>query len=244
MTLSPLKFSLGVSLVVHGVAIGGAILLGQFHRTDATIKTSETATLELIAAPSSPARVLEQVLAPVLPTPPVALPSQPAIQSVIPEKPAELPPVEEAILPQPAAQREPITPVATASVAVTAPQITTLPAPTPQRGDGSSATLGRDATTAEGKPTAKAQPDYLKNPEPVYPLAARRRHQEGLVVVNVRVSTAGRAMNVSLKQSSGYPLLDDAALTQVREWEFAPARIGSRAVESEIEVPVRFKLMP
>lgn len=229
MTLSPLKFSLGVSLVVHGVAIGGAIWLGQLHRTEATTKISETATLELIAAPSSPARVVEQVLAPVLPTPPPAVPA---------------PPVEQAIIPEPGPQPEPAAPVELTPAAVTTPQNPSLPAPTAERGDNSSAVLGRDATTTEGKPTAKAQPDYLKNPEPVYPLAARRRRQEGLVLLSVRVNITGRALSVSLKQSSGYPLLDEAALSQVREWEFAPARIGNLAVESEIEVPVRFKLMP
>lgn len=227
MKLTPLKFSFGVSVLVHGIVIGGAVLLGQFHRT-ATTKVSEAATLELIAAPSSPERVIEQMLAPVHPTPP--------IEPVIPEKPVALPAVEEAIIPQPAP--EPVAPVAAASAVVTTSQTT----PAPERGDNRSTTPGWDATTAEGKPTAKAAPDYLKNPETVYPLAARRRHQEGLVLLSVRVNTSGRARSVSLKQSSGFPLLDDAALTQVREWEFSPARIGSLAVESEIEVPVRFKL--
>jgi outer membrane biosynthesis protein TonB len=37
-------------------------------------------------------------------------------------------------------------------------------------------------------------------------------------------------------------LLNDAALQAMRYWEFEPARIGPSAMESEIEVPVRFKL--
>lgn len=32
-------------------------------------------------------------------------------------------------------------------------------------------------------------------------------------------------------------------MTQVRNWEFSPARVGRLAVESEIEVPVRFRLL-
>jgi periplasmic protein TonB len=88
----------------------------------------------------------------------------------------------------------------------------------------------------------KARPNYLKNPEPIYPLAARRRHQEGLVLLAVIATTRGRAARVEVKQSSRFPLLDETAIQAVRGWEFEPARIGALAVESEIEVPVRFKL--
>lgn len=243
MRFSPLKFSFGVSIVVHGLAIGGALLLAQFHQTKATTQVSNAATLELIAAPSSPQDSLEQMPAPVPPAMPASLPPAPVPETLIPEPPAALPPAEDSAAPQLAPLPEPVTPVAAAAVATTTTPSSAPQPPTPERGDNSSATPGRDATTAEGKPTANARPDYLKNPEPVYPIAARRRHQEGLVLLSVRVNPVGRATSVSLKQSSGYPLLDEAALTQVREWEFTPARIGSFAVESDIEVPVRFKLM-
>jgi len=58
------------------------------------------------------------------------------------------------------------------------------------------------------------------------------------------VTTEGRAARVEIKTSSGFSLLDDAAVEAVRDWEFQPARIGSLALESEIEVPVRFELRP
>lgn len=239
MSLSPLKFSLGVSLAIHGIAIGGALLSWR-QQTDVTTKVSEAATLELVAAPSSPERTIDRMFAPVIPPSPIASPPQPAIQPVFPEKPTAVPPVEMAIQPQPVSPPEPIT-VAVAPVAAAITPQTTVP-PTPERGDNSSALPGRDVTTVEGKPTAKAEPDYLKNPEPEYPLAARRRGQEGLVLLNVTVSGAGRATEISLKQSTGYELLDQAAIKAVREWEFEPARIGSVGVESKIEVPVRFRL--
>ena len=88
----------------------------------------------------------------------------------------------------------------------------------------------------------KAAPNYLKNPEPPYPPAARRRHQEGVVLISIHVTAQGRAEKVEIKQSSGYPLLDEAALNAVRDWEFVPARIGTIALASEIEVPVHFKI--
>ncbi len=88
----------------------------------------------------------------------------------------------------------------------------------------------------------QAQPNYLKNPEPLYPLLARRRNQQGIVLLTVKVSAQGRVSRVELKQSSGFPVLDEAASQAVRRWEFEPARIGSLGVESQIEVPVRFVL--
>lgn len=58
----------------------------------------------------------------------------------------------------------------------------------------------------------------------------------------VTVTPQGRPVRVEVKQSSGVAALDEAALQAVCGWEFEPARIGSMGVESEIEVPVRFKL--
>lgn len=37
-------------------------------------------------------------------------------------------------------------------------------------------------------------------------------------------------------------MLNEAAVQAVRNWEFEPARVGRLAMESEIEVPVGFKL--
>jgi protein TonB len=63
------------------------------------------------------------------------------------------------------------------------------------------------------------------------------------VVLSVLVSAQGTVIRVDVKQSSGFDLLDDAALRAVRQWQFDPARVGSRAVKCETEVPVQFKLV-
>ena len=111
------------------------------------------------------------------------------------------------------------------------------PAPTPGTLKGSSGVSGTN-----GAPGILARPVYRKNPEPAYPAAARRRRQEGVTLLGVEVSAAGRAGRVVVKKSSGYRILDEAAVRAVVDWEFEPARIGAVAVESEIEVPVRFVL--
>jgi protein TonB len=63
-----------------------------------------------------------------------------------------------------------------------------------------------------------------------------------VVIVNVEVDADGRAADVSLSRSSGFPLLDQAALEAVRRWTFEPAREGGFPVASRVDVPVRFSL--
>jgi protein TonB len=109
-------------------------------------------------------------------------------------------------------------------------------------GDGSSSEAGSGATTTRAEPGVRARPRYRSNPEPIYPASARLRRQEGLVLLRVDVTADGRASRVALEKSAGVSALDEAALEAVRGWEFEPARVGSEAVASRIEVPVRFKL--
>lgn len=83
---------------------------------------------------------------------------------------------------------------------------------------------------------------YLSNPRPDYPDEARLQRQEGLVILSVEVGTDGRADDVAVTRSSGFPLLDHAALEAVRAWRFEPARAAGLPVSSRVDVPVRFSL--
>ena len=58
----------------------------------------------------------------------------------------------------------------------------------------------------------------------------------------VEVLENGRAGEISIENSSGYELLDDAAIKGVRRWRFVPARKGSRAVRARVRIPVEFNL--
>jgi protein TonB len=103
-------------------------------------------------------------------------------------------------------------------------------------------------TTASGTPGAatsapsSAKPDYLRNAPPVYPPFAKASHQQGVVSLLVSVSDKGAALSVSVAHTSGFKLLDDAALNAVRSWKFKPAMLGGIPVKSSVSVPVRFKL--
>jgi protein TonB len=67
-------------------------------------------------------------------------------------------------------------------------------------------------------------------------------HQQGLVLLSVEVGADGRPQDVSLKHSSGFSALDQAAIQAVRRWSFEPARVAGMTIASRVDVPVRFSL--
>lgn len=89
-------------------------------------------------------------------------------------------------------------------------------------------------------PTSTAA--YLRNPKPAYPALAQRRGMQGVVLLLVEVSAKGYPTVVKVKKTSGFMLLDKAALKAVRAWRFAPAKRGSLPVAASVEVPIRFTL--
>jgi len=99
-------------------------------------------------------------------------------------------------------------------------------------------------TAAHDEPLVEARYNVtsLNNPKPPYPLAARRRGIEGQVLLRARVQEDGRCAQVETKQSSGYAMLDSAALETVKKWRFAPATLSGTPVASWVEVPITFRL--
>jgi protein TonB len=95
---------------------------------------------------------------------------------------------------------------------------------------------------SDGGASTDAKPNYLKNPAPAYPIRARNQGQQGLVELEVEINSDGSVKNLRLKKSSGYFMLDDAALSAVKQWEFLPANRGGVFVDSRVAVPVRFRL--
>ena len=86
-------------------------------------------------------------------------------------------------------------------------------------GDGSSPVPGKDPTTffSQGGGQSDAEPGPFRNPAPPYPWAARRLGQEGGVLLRIAISKMGQPTRVEIQRSSGYPLLDESALTTVRQ---------------------------
>jgi protein TonB len=102
------------------------------------------------------------------------------------------------------------------------------------------APLSRALPASYVPPNATAA--YLHNPKPFYPSQARQRGMEGVVVLAVRVSAQGRTETVSIKRSSGFALLDNAARKSVSKWRFVPAQQSGRAVAALVDIPIRYRL--
>lgn len=79
-------------------------------------------------------------------------------------------------------------------------------------------------------------------PVPFYPLEARRRGIQGRVLVRVLVASDGRVREAKIEQSSGYQILDDAALQYTQSLKLIPAYKGSTPVEASATLPVRYSL--
>lgn len=83
---------------------------------------------------------------------------------------------------------------------------------------------------------------YLDNPQPRYPLVARRMGWQGRVVLDVEVLADGTSGAVALKESSGHKILDDSAVRTVQGWRFNPARRSGIPVAKHFLVPIAFTL--
>ncbi len=90
--------------------------------------------------------------------------------------------------------------------------------------------------------THEAIPNYRSNPPPRYPQAARRREYQGTVMLEVLVTEKGRVSNLWVFESSGYRLLDNAAVNAVKKWAFEPGMKNGIPIEMWVKVPVRFEL--
>jgi len=124
-------------------------------------------------------------------------------------------------------------PQATAPVPETAAQVVTPPEPSPQT-----------AMSAEQQGAiTEVLPSYLKNPVPVYPMRARERGYEGTVLLEVEVLSSGLCGRLRLLKSSGYDILDDAAVKAVATWRFKPAARAGMRVPVWVEIPMTFTLL-
>ena len=88
----------------------------------------------------------------------------------------------------------------------------------------------------------EARPIYRKNPPPGYPKLARKRGYQGTVILEVLVDRKGRAADLRIFTSTGYPILDRVAMESVKNWLFEPGMRGNKKVEMWVRVPIRFQL--
>lgn len=87
---------------------------------------------------------------------------------------------------------------------------------------------------------AKLKNNSFKEPE--YPRASRRRGEKGEVRLRLGVNVKGSVESVEVVGSTGFKLLDDAAVKAAKAAKFIPATIDGEAVFSTTEIKFVFKL--
>lgn len=76
-----------------------------------------------------------------------------------------------------------------------------------------------------------------------YPSLARRRGWEGEVIVGVRVESDGRLSTIDVIASSGYRVLDNAAVESLKRMARLSESAGLPTAGIEVRLPVRFQLI-
>ena len=84
--------------------------------------------------------------------------------------------------------------------------------------------------------------DRFRNRPPPYPVEAQIRGEHGSVLVVIHVAENGLATGADVEESSGFDLLDRAAVAAVQKWHFRPALKAGRAVP--FDMPFRFIFQP
>ena len=168
-------------------------------------------------------------------------PEPPVIATRILEEPPELPlaeiPPDPQPLPLPRRQQAILAPQPAAietsemAIPVATPQIDAPEAAVPTSVTDIAPTIATDASLA-----------YESIVEPSYPRDARRRGEQGTVLLNVLVGRDGLPKDIDVARSSGFRQLDRAAREAVQRWRFRPVQINGVTVEARGLVPVKFSI--
>ncbi|HEY3919894.1 MAG TPA: energy transducer TonB [Stellaceae bacterium] len=110
------------------------------------------------------------------------------------------------------------------------PEVSVAKPPPPQ---STAPTVVTNVAPATPAPTAPVRTtphvDLAHSSQPDYPPEARRLSEQGSLVLQVLVEPDGRVSDAKLVQSSGFPLLDQAALAGVKtNYRFTPGTVDGK----------------
>jgi TonB family protein len=80
----------------------------------------------------------------------------------------------------------------------------------------------------------------LHQPQPTYPSEARRSRIEGSVILHAIIGTDGHVKELNLV--SGDPILADAAISAVRQWQYQPTKLNNVPAEVDTTITVTFQM--
>jgi len=83
-------------------------------------------------------------------------------------------------------------------------------------------------------------PIKVRDVPPVYPAIAQAARVEGIVILEATIGIDGQVVNARVLRS--VPLLDQAALAAVRQWQFTPTLLNGEPVSVVMSVTVSFVL--
>ena len=83
-------------------------------------------------------------------------------------------------------------------------------------------------------------PQKTRNVNPVYPQIAQSARVQGVVIIEATISPTGKVQDARVLRS--IPLLDQAALDAVRQWEYSPTLLNGVPVPVIMTVTVNFTL--
>jgi protein TonB len=85
-----------------------------------------------------------------------------------------------------------------------------------------------------------SEPRKTKNVAPAYPEMAKRARVQGTVILEATISPQGRVTDVKVLR--GIPMLDEAAMSAVKQWSYTPTMLNGVPVPVIMSVTVNFKL--
>jgi protein TonB len=83
-------------------------------------------------------------------------------------------------------------------------------------------------------------PQKVRHVGPVYPPIAQSARVQGVVILETIIGPDGRVADVRVLRS--IPLLDQAAIDAVRQWEFEPVLLNGSPVPVILTTTVQFTL--
>jgi protein TonB len=83
-------------------------------------------------------------------------------------------------------------------------------------------------------------PTKTRDVKPTYPAIAQSARVQGVVIIEATIGTNGKVTNTKILRS--IPLLDQAALDAVKQWEFTPTTLNGVPVPVIMTVTVQFTL--
>ena len=116
----------------------------------------------------------------------------------------------------------------------------------PSGGDPNRVQMASEDQTVDGQVPLRIggaikPPAKVKDVRPIYPPVAQQAEVQGVVIIEATIDSYGRVRNVKVLRS--IPMLDQAAVDAVYQWEFMPTMLNGAPTPVIMTVTVNFTLL-